>query len=366
MIKFLDLNGLNEKYLNEFADKIRSIVINGNLVLGEEVNFFEKDFASYCGTAYCIAVGNGLQALALIFKAYIELGRISKGDEVIIPANTFIASALAISESNLLPVLVEPDPVTFNIDVSKVEQAITSKTKAIMPVHLYGQLADMDGIRALAEKYNLLVVEDAAQAHGANRNGNKSGSYGDAAGFSFYPGKNLGALGDGGAITTSNKELAAILTSLHNYGSSEKYFHDYKGENSRLDEVQAGFLNVKLRKLDEENDRRRKIAKKYLEGITNRNVILPQYNGYEDHVFHLFVVQVKSRDKFREFLNHKGIQTLIHYPVPIHKQKAYSELNHLVFPITEKLSQEIVSLPIDPYLSEEHIKEIVDAVNAFE
>lgn len=365
MIKFLNLKAINHRYRNDLIETITNVTDSGRYILGEKVENFEQAFANYCGTKYCIGVGNGLDALSLILKGYKELGQISEGDEILVPANSFIATYLAISHSNLKPILVEPDLNTYNIDTNLIESKITKKTKAIMPVHLYGQCANMNAIDAIAKNYNLLVVEDAAQAHGGIYKGKKAGSLGNAAGFSFYPGKNLGALGDGGAVTTNDEELTNIIRAFGNYGSVKKYVHDYKGFNSRLDEIQAAILNVKLKYLNEENQSRRKIAQYYLENIQNKQIILPYVEDYRDHVWHLFVVRTENRDKFREYLAKHGIQTIIHYPVPPHKQLAYKQWNNLSFPITEKMHREVLSLPINSVLSDKDIIAIVKVINSY-
>lgn len=376
MIKFLDLHKINLQYEPAFQEKFRSFLDKGWYILGEEVQAFEKQFAQYCGTNYCIGVGNGLDALVLIFKGYIELGKLQKGDEVIVAANTYIASILAILQADLVPVLVEPNAKTFNTDPKEVEKAITTKTKAILAVHLYGQLADMETINAIAKKNNILVIEDAAQAQGAVMSvqsqfadlelpSSFSGNLGHAAGFSFYPGKNLGALGDAGAITTNDDALAKVLFSLRNYGSEVKYHNEFAGVNSRLDEIQAAFLSVKLPHLDQENAIRRQIAKRYLSEIKNSKIQLPFYDYSENHIFHLFVIQTEKRDELQQYLLENGIQTQIHYPIPPHQQKALPQLHHLSFPITEKIHKEILSLPISPVLTAEEITIIIAVLNQY-
>lgn len=364
-IKFLDLLGINKSHEEEILQAIKNIIDSGWYILGESVRKFEETFAKYCGVKHCIGVANGLDALTLILRAYKEMGVLKDGDEVIVPANTYIATILSITNNNLKPVLVEPDLETYTIDANKAEEAITKKSKAIMPVHLYGQAADMDRINALAIRYDLKVIEDAAQAHGALFNGMKTGSLGDAAGFSFYPGKNLGALGDGGAVTTNDDELAKIIHALGNYGSYKKYENRYKGVNSRLDEIQAAILKVKLAYLDQDNSRRRKIAQIYRQEISNPLVILPKAVTEEGHVWHLFVIRTDERIKFQEYLLKNGIQTLIHYPLPPHKQKAYSEFNTRSFPITERIHREVLSLPISQVLDQSEVEFIVGIVNEF-
>jgi len=366
MIKFLDLKRINKEYKEEFIQKFENILDKGWFLLGNELEEFEKEFAKYCGSKFCIGVGSGLDALKLIIKAYKELGKFKKGDEIIVPANSYIASALSISDEGLKPVFVEPDENYFLINPTEIEKHITEKTKAIMVVHLYGQTCDMERIRKIAKKYNLLIIEDAAQAHGAEYRRKKAGNLGDAAGFSFYPGKNLGALSDGGAITTNDYELAEVIRALRNYGSKEKYKHIYKGINSRLDEIQSAFLKIKLRKLDDKLKRRREIAKFYLENINNPEVKLPEVRDIREHAWHLFVVRVKNQKKFMEFLKKKGIETLIHYPIPIHKQKAYKEYNNLSLPLSEKLCKEIVSIPIYGSLTKNEVEYIVKTINQYE
>ena len=365
MIKFLDLHKINQKYEHAFQEKLKSFLDKGWYILGEEVKLFEDNFANYCGTKYCIGVGNGLDALVLIFKAYIQLGKIDEGDEIIVPANTYIASILAILEADLVPVLVEPILETYNLDPNKIQEKITSKTKAILAVHLYGQLADLDSINEIAVKNNLLVIEDAAQSHGAISGNKKAGNLANAAGFSFYPGKNLGALGDAGAITTNNDELAKMLFSLRNYGSEKKYVNDFIGVNSRLDELQAGFLNIKLPNLDEENEIRNKMARRYISEIKNDKIVLPFYDNSKNHVFHIFVIRTKNRAELQDYLLKNNIQTLIHYPIPPHKQKALSFLKLPSFPITEKIHDEILSLPLSPVMKVEEVDFLIATLNKY-
>lgn len=367
MINFLDLKAVNEQHRPEINTAIQRVLDSGWYLLGEEVSSFEREFADYCGAKHCLGVANGLDALILILMAYRELGVMQEGDEVIVPANTYIASILAISRAGLKPVLVEPDERTYNIDSNLIEAAITEKTKAIMAVHLYGQCADMDPICAIAKKHGLKVVEDAAQAHAATYRGRKSGALGDAAGFSFYPGKNLGALGDGGAVTTSDDQLADTIKALRNYGSHQKYHNKYKGMNSRLDEIQAAILRVKLKTLDEDTEKRRKVAEAYLSALKSQSsgLILPYVADYGIHAWHLFVVRLKERDTLAEHLKQLGIQTMIHYPVPPHRQEAYPELHYLSLPITEAMHHEVLSLPISPILSVENIAVVLQGVNSF-
>ncbi|HEY6144131.1 MAG TPA: DegT/DnrJ/EryC1/StrS family aminotransferase [Flavobacterium sp.] len=366
MIKFLDLKKINETYEADFQEKLKSVLEKGWYILGNEVTVFESNFANYCGTKYCVGVGNGFDALVLIFKAYIQLGKLQKGDEVIVPANTFIASFLAVLQADLIPVLVEPKLETYNINPYLISEKITSKTKAILAVHLYGQLAEMDKINAIAKQHNLLVIEDAAQAHGAIlAEAKKSGNLSNAAAFSFYPGKNLGALGDGGAVTTNDDELAKTIQSLRNYGSEAKYQNEYIGVNSRLDELQAAFLNVKLPNLDAENNHRIAIAKRYLAEIKNDKITLPFWDFSENHVFHLFVIRTEKRNELQQYLLDNGIQTMIHYPIPPHKQKAFSSWNDLSFPITEKIHNEILSLPISPVMTDDEVGFVVSILNKY-
>jgi dTDP-4-amino-4,6-dideoxygalactose transaminase len=368
MIAFLDLKKINEPYEIAFQEKLKSVLESGWYILGNEVTAFEHNFANYCGTKYCIGVGNGFDALVLIFKGYIQLGKLQKGDEVIVPANTYIASILAILEADLIPVLVEPKLETYNINPDLISEKITSKTKAILAVHLYGQLAEMDQINEIAVQNNLLVMEDAAQAHGAISDFKKAGNLSNAAAFSFYPGKNLGALGDGGAVTTNDAELAKVIQSLRNYGSEAKYKNEYIGVNSRLDEIQAAFLSVKLPNLDAENAIRRAIAKRYLSEIKNDKIILPILSlrgTKQSHVFHLFVIRTENRDHLQQYLLDNGIQTMIHYPIPPHQQKAFSNWNQLSFPITEKIHQEVLSLPISPVLTMDEVNFVISILNKY-
>jgi dTDP-4-amino-4,6-dideoxygalactose transaminase len=365
MIPFLDLHKINEPYEKDFHDTLQNVMDSGWYILGNEVKLFEKNFANYCSTSYCVGVGNGLDALVLIFKAYIELGILQKGDEVIVPANTYIASILAILQADLVPVLVEPNSDTYNIDSSLILEKITAKTKAVLVVHLYGQLAHMVAINKIASQNNLLVIEDAAQGHGAILNSKKAGNLGHAAGFSFYPGKNLGALGDGGAVTTNNEALAKMIKSLSNYGSEKKYYNDYIGFNSRLDELQAAFLNIKLSHLDSDNEKRCAIAKRYISEIKNDKLILPFCDFSGNHVFHLFVVRTQNRNLLQEYLLENGIQTLIHYPVAPHKQKALSKFNYLSLPITEKIHDEILSLPISPVMTHDEVAFVIKILNEY-
>ena len=365
MIKFLDIKKINEPYETDFQEKLNAVLQSGCYILGKEVVAFEVNFADYCGTKHCIGVGNGLDALVLIFKGYIQLGKLQKGDEVIVPANTYIASILAILEADLVPVLVEPKLDTYNLNPDLISGKITSKTKAILAVHLYGQLSEMEKINLIAIQNNLIVVEDAAQAHGAISDFGKSGNVSNASAFSFYPGKNLGALGDGGAVTTNDDALAKVIQSLRNYGSEAKYYNEYVGVNSRLDELQAAFLNVKLPNLDGENNARKVIAKRYLSEIKNDKITLPLWNLSDNHIFHLFVIRTNKRDELQQYLLENGIQTMIHYPIPPHKQKVFEFWNNLSFPITEKIHTEVLSLPMSPVLTIEEVDFIISILNNY-
>lgn len=365
-IPFLDLKAINAQYRNELVDACTRVIDSGWYIGGSELEKFEQQFANYCGTKYAIGVANGLDALILTLSAWKELGKLKEGDEVIVPSNTYIASILAISANNLTPVLVEPCLDTFNIDPKKVEAAITGKTKAILPVHLYGQLADMPAIMDIAKRHELLVLEDSAQAHGASLDGKRAGSWGDASGFSFYPGKNLGALGDAGAITTNDEELADTLRALRNYGSHEKYKNLFQGVNSRLDEIQAAMLNVKLSYLENEIATRRKVANTYLEGIDNKAIILPKKEDDSAHVWHVFVIRCERRDELQKYLADHGVQTLIHYPIPPHQQPAYKEWNDRVYPISESIHAEVLSLPIGPTMTMEDVNTVIQICNEFQ
>jgi dTDP-4-amino-4,6-dideoxygalactose transaminase len=400
MIKFLDLQKITASYQPELSEAINRIIDKGWYLHGEETHSFEINYSAFIGSKECIGVGNGLDALRLILKAYIELGIMQKGDEVIVPANTFIASILAISDNGLKPVLVEPDLKTYNLDISSVEKHITSKTRAIMVVHLYGRTCWSNDLKIIAEKHQLKIIEDNAQAIGAiyrsiendahhssmimhedsmvdSANGRnlfinrRTGSLGDAAAHSFYPGKNLGALGDGGAVTTDDHELAELVRNLSNYGSSIKYVNEYKGYNSRLDEIQAAVLNVKLARIDKDNAIRKGIACHYLSRINHPDVILPESDNHDiqfsslHHVWHLFVIRHPKRDELQSYLGKNNIQTLVHYPIPPHRQKAYKELNSLSLPITEKIHREVLSLPVSPIMSENEAEIVAVAINKF-
>lgn len=364
-IDFLNLKKINQQYAKELKQAATRVIDSGWYVLGNELAGFESEFSAYCETSYAIGVGNGLDALSLIFRAYIEMGIINKGDEVIVPANTYIASILAISENGLVPILVEPDELTFNLNPALIEALISPKTKAILTVHLYGQVTAMDEINAIAQKHQLKVIEDCAQAHGAIYQGKKAGSLADAAGFSFYPTKNLGALGDAGAVTTNDASLAECIRALRNYGSFEKYKNIYKGVNSRLDEIQAAFLRVKLKYLDEEIRIRQALANRYLNEISNPLIQLPCVQAQESHVWHLFVVRCQQREKLRECLSTNQIQTMVHYPIAPHQQQACKELGNEFLKITEKLHAEVISLPTSPVMSQVSVNKVIAAVNAF-
>lgn len=365
MINFLDLKKINQQYQQELMEACTRVIESGWYLLGKELGSFEEAFAEYCGTKHAIGVANGLDALILTLRAWKELGKLQDGDEIIVPANTYIASILAITENNLTPILVEPNPSTYNLDVENTKLAITKKTKAILAVHLYGQLSPMQEICDIAQQHDLLVLEDSAQAHGAQLNGRKAGNWGNASAFSFYPGKNLGALGDAGAVTTNDDELADTIKALRNYGSNEKYKNIYKGTNSRLDEIQAAILAVKLRYLDKEIQYRQDVAKKYVKGITNPNIILPKVDNPTSHVWHLFVIRCKERDRLKEYLYQNGIETLIHYPIPPHKQICYRDWNTISLPLTEQIHQEVLSLPISPVLTDQEIQIVIEKVNEF-
>lgn len=361
MIKFLDLKKINNRYREEIDSRIKDILDKGWYLQGEENENFTKNFANFCGTKFALGVANGLDALNLIIKAY-DFGN---GDEIIVPANTYIATILAISENGCIPILVEPDIKTYNINPDSIEEKITTKTKAIMVVHLYGQAVQMEKIWKIAKKYNLKIIEDSAQAHGAIYQENRTGNLGDASGFSFYPGKNLGCIGDGGAVTTNDEELFNKIKAIANYGSDRKYHHIYKGVNSRLDEIQAAVLDIKLKHLDSDNNKRREISKYYRENIKNSKIILPETYDEKSHVWHIFAVRTQNRDEFQKYLTEKGIQTIIHYPTPPHKQGAYKEWNNLSFPITEEIHNTILSLPISPVMTDSEIEKVVEVVNEF-
>jgi dTDP-4-amino-4,6-dideoxygalactose transaminase len=369
MVNFLDLKKINDSFEPELTKAIKRVIDSGWYLLGTEVKLFEQEYANYIGTKHCIGVANGLDALRLILKAYIEIGIMQEGDEIIVPANTFIASILAISDNRLTPVLVEPDITSYTIDPLKIEEKITDRTKGIMLVHLYGQNAMHPEIQYLVDKYDLKLIEDNAQAVGAYNDTKHTGSLGNAAGHSFYPGKNLGCLGDGGAVTTDDDELANVIRALANYGSNQKYVNDFRGLNSRLDEIQAAILRTKLPRLDADNQRRREIAEFYLKNIKHPDIILPILNNQSSIknnktvVWHLFVIRHPNRDRLQKYLSEKDIQTLIHYPIPPHKQLAYKEWHFLQLPITEKIHREVLSLPISPVMSDEDVRQVVNTLN---
>lgn len=365
MIKFLDLQKINAQYEVELKEAANRVITSGWYLLGNELTEFENKYAEFCKSKYALGVANGLDALRLIFKAYIEMGIMKKGDEIIVPANTYIASVLAISDNGLVPVFVEPSISTYNLDSSKIEAAITTKTRAILTVHLYGQNSIDNLMMTICRDNNLKLIEDSAQSHGAEWSGRVAGNIGDAAGHSFYPGKNLGALGDAGAITTNDEQLAKTVEALRNYGSHIKYENTYQGLNSRLDEIQAAFLNVKLNYVQKEIDARRNVANYYLEHIKNLDITLPKVLNEEGHVWHLFVIRSSRRDELFQFMKNEGVQTLIHYPIPPHKQRAYEQYNGLTFPITEKIHSEVLSLPISPIMDNSEVQKVVSIINQF-
>ncbi len=371
MIDFLNIKAINNREKKALMEAFETVLESGWFILGEQVKQFEEAFAAYCGTTHCIGVANGLDALILILEGYKEMGFMKAGDEVIVPSNTYIASILAISKAGLTPILAEPDIKTYLIDPAAIEEKISSKTRAIMPVHLYGQLCDMDAINSIAKKHNLKVIEDSAQSQGAIYKGKRSGNLGDASGFSFYPGKNLGALGDAGAITTNDDELATVIKALRNYGSHIKYQNLYLGLNSRLDELQASFLTVKLKCLDADNKHRRTVAAYYINIIHNKHIVLPvnkevAVTDLLSHVWHVFTIRTADRDRFQQYLSANGIQTVIHYPVPPHKQPAYKAWNELTYPVSEKIHHEIISLPISPVMEPVEYEQVVKVVNNYQ
>ena len=364
-VPFLDVRAINARHADELKAAAARVIDSGWYVMGEELAAFEREFAAYCGVPHAVGVGNGLDALSLILRGYKQLGVLGEGDEVIVPGNTFIASFLAISENRLVPVPVEPDPLSFNLDPASVEAAIGPRTRAIMAVHLYGQLADMPALAALARRHQLLLIEDAAQAHGAASDGRKAGAFGDAAAFSFFPTKNLGALGDGGAVVTADARLAQRVAALRNYGSEVKYRHLFQGVNSRLDELQAALLRVKLRHLDEDVAWRRRVARRYRDGIRHAQIRLPQVAHEEQHAWHLFVLRCPHRDALQRHLLALGIHSQVHYPVPPHRQPAYPALHDLRLPLTERLHDEVLSLPMGPTLGADAVERVIAACNAF-
>lgn len=370
MIPFLDIRAINQQHRQALIEAATRVIDSGWYVLGQEVAAFEQEFASYCGTQHCVGMANGLDALALTLRAWKELGKLKEGDEVIVPANTYIASVLAITENRLKPVLVEPDAQSYNLCPQKVRQAITPKTKAIVAVHLYGQLAPMKAIMEMADEHKLLVLEDSAQAHGAMVDGKRAGNWGHASGFSFYPGKNLGALGDAGAMTTNDVELAQTVRALGNYGSHKKYENIYQGLNSRLDEMHAAILRVKLKHLDVETNRRRQIAEIYIKKIENDKIVLPLKRNIsalmrKDCVWHLFVIRTTERKRLQTHLTEHGVQTLIHYPIAPHRQKAYQAWSNKSYPITELIHNQVLSLPISPVMTDEQVQTVINAINSF-
>ncbi|MBF8148304.1 DegT/DnrJ/EryC1/StrS family aminotransferase [Winogradskyella sp. F6397] len=383
MIKFLDLHKINNRFRDAFQASFSKSLDDAHFILGQNVTAFENEFAAYCGTEHCVGTANGLDALTLILKGYVELGKLQKGDKVIVPANTFIATILSVLHAELVPVLVEPDADTYNISIH-TDKSIFIGAKAIIMVHLYGQLADAEYFKKIAKDYNCLLIEDAAQAHGAVANSqipnsksqelivksqkpkaNKAGNLSDAAAFSFYPTKNLGALGDGGAVTTSDSELVEVIKLLRNYGSIEKYTNKIIGFNSRLDDMQAAFLRIKLETLDKDNERRRDIAKAYLRGITNSKIKLPFYDGSKNHVFYAFVIEVDDRALFTAFLDKNQIEWLIHYPIPPHQQEALQGFSYNNLPLTEKIHKRIISLPMSPVMTEQDIQTVIDVLNTY-
>ena len=374
MIKFLDLFKINQRFRDELQSAFSKSLDDSYFILGHNVTKFENEFAAYCGANHCAGTANGLDALTLILKGYIHIGKLKKGDKVIVPANTFVATILSVIHAGLIPVFVEPNPDTYNMSSDKVREVLQYDIKAVIMVHLYGQLADVKGLYQLAEENNLLLIEDAAQAHGAvgdfkfqssNYKMYKAGNLSHAAAFSFYPSKNLGALGDGGAITTNDSELYEVIRLLRNYGSEEKYQNRIIGYNSRLDDMQAAFLSVKLKSLDKDNQRRRAIANHYLSRLVNSKIKLPFYDGSQNHVFYAFVVEVENRDGFIQFLDQHSIEYLIHYPIPPHKQKALSAFSHLYLPLTEKIHKRIISLPISPVMTDKEVQTVIDVLNTY-
>lgn len=376
MIKFLDLQKVNEQYAVELKAAAARVIDKGWYLLGEELKNFEMQLSEYINVKHSIGVANGLDALRLIFRAYIEMGVMQEGDEVIVPANTYIASIMAIVDNRLKPVLVEPDIHTYNLDISLIEKHITSRTKAIMVVHLYGKVCWSEELEDIAKRYNLKIIEDNAQAIGAVYTSKsledgfkqfevkkKTGALGDAAGFSFYPGKNLGALGDAGAVTTNDDELATMVQALRNYGSNQKYIHEFQGLNSRLDEIQACLLSVKLKHLDEDTEKRRIVADYYINHINHPEIKLPEVNDSKAHVFHIFPILTARRDELQSYLSENGIQTLVHYPIPPHKQVCYKSWNKMSFPVTEQIHNEELSLPMSPVLTKAEVVEIVNVIN---
>ncbi len=362
-IPFLDLRALHRPVEGALRQAFEDVLQSGWYIQGEHCRRFEKNFAEYCGTAHAVGTASGLDALTLILRGWMELGRLKEGDEVIVPANTYIASVLAVTHNRLVPRFVEPDPVTYLLDPLHVERALTPRTRVVMAVHLYGQTCDMAALGRIARDHGLLLMEDSAQAHGARFEGRRAGALSDASGFSFYPGKNLGALGDGGIVTTDDEALASMVRTLANYGSDRKYHHRYRGFNSRLDELQAALLDVKLKRLEADNERRKAIAREYLNGIVHEKIVLPAVKT--DSVWHQFVLRTTQRDRLQRYLTDRGIETLIHYPVPPHKQPAYEEYREISLPITDRLAKEVLSIPIYPTLSDTEVSHIVKVLNAY-
>lgn len=366
MIKFLELKKITDQYSDEIHEAVARVINSGWYLQGNENESFEKNYSAYIGSKHTIGCANGLDALYLIFRAYIEMGVMAPGDEVIVPANTYIATILAITENNLVPVLIEPSIINYQINDELIEEKITSRTKAICIVHLYGQCAYTDKIKSLCEQYHLKLIEDNAQAHGCLYDGRKTGSLGDAAGHSFYPGKNLGALGDAGAVTTDDDQLADVVRALGNYGSQRKYVFKYVGRNSRLDEIQAAVLDVKLKYLDECNAKRKEIARYYIDNISNPIIVLPNVDDWDQHVFHIFSIRCKERERLQRYLENNGVQTNIHYPVAPHKQECYKEWNNICLPVAELIHEQELSLPMSPMLTMNEAMEVVKLINAFD
>ncbi|WP_429868866.1 DegT/DnrJ/EryC1/StrS family aminotransferase [Escherichia coli] len=364
-IDFLNLRAVNARYEQELKDACCRVINSGWYISGTELKAFEDEFSKWCGSKYCVGVANGLDALILTIRAWKLLGKLKDGDEILVPANTYIATVLAISENRLKPIFVEPDINTYNITLANIKKSITPRTKAIIAVHLYGRICPMDDIMEYANSHGLLILEDSAQAHSASINGKRAGSWGHASGFSFYPGKNLGALGDAGAVTTNDEELAQTIRALSNYGSYKKYENIYKGVNSRLDEIQAAMLRVKLKYLESDTKVRQKIAKYYLSNMENKHITFPINDFEERSVWHLFVIRTQVRQKLIDFLSSEGIKTLIHYPIPPHRQQAYKEYHDLFLPITDKIHMEVLSLPMDPTLKKEQVEKVIEVVNKF-
>lgn len=365
MIRFLDLQKINHRFAEELNEAVNKVLSSGWYLQGAENKEFESNYATFIGSKYCVGVANGLDALTLILRAYIEMGFLKEGDEVLVPANTFIASVLAITENRLVPVFVEPNWRTLEIDDRLIEERITDKTKAVMLVHLYGRCAYSQSIKEICNRHHLFLIEDNAQAHGCKYGNQRTGSLGDAAGHSFYPGKNLGAMGDGGAVTTDNQELADCIRALANYGSHQKYYSKYKGRNSRLDEIQAAMLNVKLKHLDEDNRQRQQIAAIYYDHLKNAAVVLPERMSGQSNVYHLFPIFTPERDELQAFLRDQGIQTLIHYPISPHKQQCYAQYGHLDLPVTEQIASQELSIPISPVMTLDEAEYVTQTINSW-